>query len=320
MPLPNFLVVGAEKAGSTSLRAYLAQHPDVFLAELQGANFFSLGEMERPSGFGYQPPCYRYVADFDSYLRLFDAAADQRAIGECSPGMLCCERSAKRIAARLRGVRVIAMLRQPADRAHSHFAFNRRQTTEPLADLEAAVAAEQERTAAGWHYRYRYFANGLYHEQLQRFYDVMPAERIGVFLYDDFQSDPQHTLRALYRLLGVDESFTADASLKYNVSGMPRNRVVSGLLRLGWPLRRALERRLPPSVVSRVGQRLLRRESIDPVLRARLTERYAGDIEKVQRLIQRDLSHWLRASHPPADADRNATTDETGPARRQRAR
>src|SRR5688572_27472269 len=130
MRLPDFLVVGAAKAGTISLYHYLAQHPDVFMSPVNECNFFALetANWDRE----YLGPVDRFYIDqhcvrnLDAYHRLFEAARAGSVIGECSPLYLFSDVAPARIHAHIPNAKIIVILRQPIDRAFSNYQHLRR--------------------------------------------------------------------------------------------------------------------------------------------------------------------------------------------------
>ena len=280
------------------------------MAPVQGTNFFALGGRPVPEGFGWDPAFQ--ATDYlerEAYESLFEPAPDGAVTGECSPGLLCQERSAARIAELAPEAKVVVLLRRPEARAYSHWRFNRKRTTEPLGTFREALEAEEERAAAGCHYRYRYVANGFYHDQVARFLDALPRERVGLFLYEDFRDEPAAFMARLFSFLDVDPSFEPDMSVRYNVSGVPRNRVAEGLLTLLRPVRSLLERILPARVLGPAGRLLLRQDAPDRELMAELASRYAEDEARLAALTGLDLSRWRDARAA------SGITPPVGPAR-----
>lgn len=289
--LPHFLLMGPEKGGTTSLNQYLRQHPKIFMARIQGANYFSLGDLDLRGRHGYTPA--RYTATLEAYGALFKDAPAGQVIGESSPSYFVHARAAERIRRIIPEVKLITVLRHPAERAFSHFQFNRKQANEPLRDFEQALAAEPRRIADGWHYRFHYRRNGFYDAHLAPFFRRFPRQQIAVLLYDDFVRDPQAFLRAIFAFLGVDDRFRPDTTLRFNVSGVPRNRAIEWALKRAAPMRPLFQRVVPPRLLSAIGQRMLKRIGLEPEVRARLIEEYRADILALQQRIDRDLSAWL---------------------------
>jgi hypothetical protein len=317
---PTFLVIGAAKSGTTSLHEYLRQHPDIFMSPVKEPNYFAFaGEPPRfrgPDDDGLRcratPERLRIAkyarsvwqrADYD---RLFSRAGRRRAIGESSVSYMYFPEAAARIHAALPDVRIIAMLRNPVDRAYSKFAQFVREGCEPVEDFGAALEAEDERSRRGWSPTWFYRRRGLYHEQLRRFYDRFDASRIRVFLYEDLNGQPGRVLRDIFTFLEIDPDFVPDTSHRHNVSRQPRREP-----RFRWP--EALIdshtvdvrlRRVFPTRAVDVLQRAARHANaryapfeappLAPAVRARLTSDFHLDVQALGRLINRDLAAWVR--------------------------
>src|SRR5581483_6498173 len=153
MPLPSFLIIGAAKSGTSSVFAWLGQHPEIYTSPIKGPCFFAFdeGARVRVAGPGDQAVFDRHVVtDPVAYRRLFDGVTPaHRAAGEASVLYLYAPAAAARIARTIPDVRLIAILRNPVERAFSSFQHLRRDGREPLADFAEALRAEDARVAAG---------------------------------------------------------------------------------------------------------------------------------------------------------------------------
>jgi len=307
MTMPNFFIVGAQKAGTTSLYHYLNQHPEVYMSPIKEPYFFdhemnSEGEVvRRDFGGQRQPPRF---ANIGEYSALFEGAEDEKAIGEATPLYIYAPGTPERIERHVPGAKSIALLRHPADRAYSAFLYAVRIGVEPLTDFAQALREEQLRIRDGWHYVFHYRSRGLYYQQLQRYYEVFGRERFGVWLYEDLKEDPANVTQSVFRFLEVDDTFAADTASKHNPAGVPASVPARAALRASDRAVGALRKVLAPtssilplafemrrSVQSRV---LTEPPPIDPELREDLTYSYKEDILRLQELIGRDLSAWLR--------------------------
>ena len=259
--LPNFLIVGAAKAGTTAIYHYLQQHPQIFVSPLKETNYFALANQKLEfCGPGDDDYVNRLsITDENAYRAQFDAVRDEVAIGEASPLYLYSSAAAARIHETVPDAKIIIILRNPIDRAYSAFLHLVRDNRECHRDFDAALAHEAEHIAAGWEHIWHYVAMGRYYEQVKRYFDLFPREQIKVYLYRDLRFDPCAVLRDTVSFVGADADFSFDTATRYNEASLSRE-----------------ER--PPLL---------------PATRARLQDELRDDILRLQDLIERDVSHWL---------------------------
>ncbi|MFN7956484.1 MAG: sulfotransferase [bacterium] len=289
--LPDFVIIGAARCGTTSLHAYLRQHPDIFMSREKETDYFSLGDLP-PSEVPRNASAYR-ARTREEYERLFQDAGDARAVGEASPSYLFYPRSAARTQQAIPDAKLICILRDPVERAYSHYALARKMGFEARTDFEAAVAAEDERWRHDRSMRFAYTRASLYHDGLLEFWKRFARERILVLLFEEFAADPAATMRTVHRFLGADASHTPDVSIRHNRSMLPRSALVREAFGRPFRLRRFLQRNLPPRLVTHLGNLLMRRPpGVGPEARARLLPRFAEDIRRLEALLDRDLSCW----------------------------
>ncbi len=294
--LPNFLVIGAGRSGTTSLYEYLRQHPEVFMSPVKEPNYFAFADGHLPQrGPGASGLRRNSVTTLAEYETLFAGAGDARAIGEASPRYLRTPDAPARSAALLPEVRLVAILRDPVERAHAAYLGLRRDGLEPAATFEEALRDEERRIREGWPLAALVGA-GLYHRHLSRYYKRFPPERIRVYLHEDLQSDPAGLLRDLLSFLDVDPRSAPDTSRVHGRTGVVRNRALRGLWTRSRRAREALGPVVPRRVRDGVRARVLRdleRPPLDPATRARLARIFRPDILELEELIGRDLSAWL---------------------------
>jgi hypothetical protein len=302
MTLPNFFVIGAGKymTGTISLRHYLEQHPEVYMSPKKDPRFFAL-EGRKPDSFrgpGDRERMSRLaVTDIEEYRALFAGVSGEKAIGEASPMYLYVPEAAERIKRYVPEARLIAVLRNPVERAYSAYLDRIREGWEPLGFSEALEAEEeriQDNWAPGWQYKWI----GFYHAHLARYYELFGPEQIRVYLYEDLKEDPVAVTQSIFRFLEVDDSFVPDTSLKHEeVSGIPRSRTLHALIKKPNPLKTAIKPFLPEGLRKRIRANLHNRNLTKPPMaediREELTEAYREDILELQGLIGRDLSGWL---------------------------
>ncbi|MGB3790819.1 MAG: sulfotransferase [Phormidesmis sp.] len=297
MQMPNFLMIGAAKAGTTSLYSYLAQHPQVYMSEQKEPRFFAL-EGEQPDYGGITQGINQgSVVTLEGYQKLFEGVNHEVAIGEASTIYLYSEKAAERIQHSLPDAKLIAVLRNPAERAFSSYVHLVRDGFETLSFADG-LKAESVRREENWQPLWFYQHRGFYYEQLKRYFDRFDAGQIRVYLYDDLVKGTQAVAQDIYRFLGVDESFVPDLT-RSNVSGIPKRRWLQNLFMKDNPLKAAIKPLLPEQVRRRIARDVHRKNTGDkptfPVeVRQQLIETYREDILKLQDLLDRDLSNWLK--------------------------
>lgn len=293
MTLPNFFVIGAQKAGTTSLYHYLDQHPGVYMSPVKEPHFFDY-EGERPRFGGPERRPSASITSMEQYRKLFEGVADERAVGEASPTYLYLPGVPERIKRYAPEAKFVAVLRNPVERAYSAYLHTVRNGREPLNDFALALREEEGRIRENWHHVYHYKARGFYYDQLVRYHEAFGAEKVRVYLYEDLNGDPVGVSRDVFRFLGVDDSFAPDISVRYNASGVPRNRAVAALVKRAGALVPALKRLVPFETRQGIKSRIFAKPPpLSEETRAELVEEYREDVLKLQDLIERDLSGWL---------------------------
>lgn len=295
MTMPNFLVIGPAKCGTTSLHAYLAQHPQVFMSPRKEPHFFEFGEIEEsPLEFKPRPAAVQTLA---AYQALFAGAASGKAIGEASPSNFHA-RACRRIRHCLPDAKFICVLRHPVDRQYSAFLTRRLQGTEPIADFAAAChdgrRHSEQRQRLGLE---AYRGAAWYVERLQDWFTRFERRQLHVALFDNLKADPVGLMRQLYGFLEVNDPFLPDVSRIHNQASVLRSPALHRFLRSDSLLKR-LVRQVTSQGARRRTSRWLRQWNhappppLPPDLRRELTAAQDDDIVRLQDLIGRDLSAW----------------------------
>jgi hypothetical protein len=301
--LPNFLVLGAAKAGTSSLYAYLKQHPDVFMSPTTELNFFAHegGDLNfcGPGDLNYMWDD-SLVATYEDYCRQFEAVGGETAIGEVSTHNLYSAQAPALIKRYVPTVKMIAMLRHPAERAFSAFAHMVRDGREETDDFRIALAREPGRISHNWEPLWHYKSMGFYGDQLSRYFEIFDRKQIRVYIYDDFVARPLDVMQDIFGFIGVDPAFSPEMSAKFNVSAMTRSRRLHDVMMSKSLVRSALRRLVPAALRSRTRSFILehnvKRLRLTPSARRELTNDYREDIGLLARLLNRDLSHWLKTA------------------------
>lgn len=317
MTLPTFLIIGAARSGTTALHYRLMQHPDIYMCPVKETDFFAFeGALDDTShAFGFPLPgdqaTFRSAAtpdsgkvfDLPTYAALFNDVAGEKAIGEVSPTYLYSPYAPARIQHHLPDVRLIALLRHPVDRAYSGFIKRIRVNHQKLrpADFERVLDAEARSVRNGQGGEYHYLRCGLYYQQLKRYYDRFPANRIRLFTFDAFSARPAAVYREILRFLEIDDRFTPEMTMRINASGIPRSPALDRLLQGPRWIKGVLKTALPMPAVNALARmqsfarnRNLKTTTLDETVRQRLTETYyRDDILKLQDLTGLNLQSWI---------------------------
>lgn len=310
---PNFLIVGAVKAGTTSLHEYLQMHPQVYMSPVKETNYFSDADML----FDHFNVDYRqdinvaldkylagpmdtkihiaHVRTAEQYALLYKNVHNELAIGEVSNSYLYCPGTAARIRAELPDAKIVMILRNPIERLYSQFLMNVKLGKIAERDLLKEIAADQAKAIKGWGVSHLYLEVGAYYAQVKRYFDLFPKEQIKVMFYDDYKRDPKKAMRDLFTFLGVDPAFEPDMSQRYNEAGMPRfGKLNYWLTQIG--VYGLVKRLFSAGLKEKLKSLIYTRKNIptiQPEEKAWLVEYYKVDVQNLSKLINKDLNHWL---------------------------
>jgi hypothetical protein len=299
MPGPQFLIIGAARSGTTALYQYLAEHPRLFLTEPKEPHYFALaGTTPAFTGPGDRQTINRLaVTDTDAYLRLYRDARPDQVRGEASVSTMYSPGAVDRVREEAPDARLVAVLRDPVDRAFSSWSYLRSRGYD-AGSFEECLSAEEERTAAGWSHMWQLARLSRYAEQLAPFAATF-GDRLLVVVQEEFAADPAGQLRRVLEFLAVDPDVRIDASRRVNAAGLPRSRAVTSALnslRRSPALRRLVTTAVPQRQRERIRSANLDRTTVDPGTRARLAAQLAGDVADLQELLGRRLTMWPTAA------------------------
>jgi len=289
--LPDFLVLGAARSATTSLHYYLDQHPGITMSSVKEPNFFAFDHSQHPPVplFDADTIATKSVPDRAAYEALFTAARPGDVVGEASPLYLYVREAPDQIARVLSQPRFVAVLRNPIDRAYSHWLhINRLPADEAVpgfraaCEVEMAGGGEYSPYASGTHV----LRMGRYDEQLDRYASRFGRDSLLVLDYAEVTTAPQPALDAICDHVGAPRH-TFDTDVQYNRSGVASGRVAAGLagaLRAAQP---RLKAALPAPVVRRLGRlratydRPRAAPTVPDDVRGRLVEWFAPSVQRL---------------------------------------
>ena len=313
-PLPNFLVVGANKGGTTSLYHYLKQHPEVFLSPLKEPHYFSsdiqpenfskafahnkLRDIEAyVNGPMDQDFHAGFVREWEHYCKLFKHAGDAKAIGELSTSYLYSTEAAANIREQLGDIKIIICLRDPIEMAYSHYRMNLWTGNSKAATFKEALQEDAAHEPKVWGNAHLYVEIGKYYEQVRRYYDHFSPDNIKIIFSEDLRHDTTRVVRELYAFIGVNPDFQPDTSQRYNEVFTPKFKALTWFLNKSGI--RPLIKRISGEGMKKAVVRLLfkgkdDKGGITTEERAMLHSIYSNDIRRLEELLHQDLSAWLQ--------------------------
>jgi hypothetical protein len=293
---PNFFVVGAQRAGTTSLYTYLNGHPDIFMPEIKEPHYFA--RVEHGHEVILRSLLSKVINTEEEYLELFKGAGSRPLLGEASPFYLYDPEAPARIKEKSPDARIIALLRDPIERAHSSYLVARLEGRETKSFYES-VREDYARAHKALGVSYLYIELGLYSEQVQRYLDTFGPDRVRFYLYDDLAADAGRIVRDACDFLGVDfrDGDFFDATKKHGGYKVPRNRFVNFVM--GDPRLRSLALTVTPRpILTFLRDNYLFIEPPKPEVtseaREFLQELFREDVRRLEAIINRDLSHWMK--------------------------
>ena len=311
--LPNFFIVGAPKAGTTSLYYYLDQHPDVYMSPVKEPHYFAeeiridnisprwqdwaqqedallqlylRGPMKEKQFGGI-------VTNWTDYLKLFKNVNGEKAVGEASVCYLWSKTAADNIASAVPGAKIIMMLRDPIDRAFSQY----KQAV--VRGLIGTSFREQLRKriynkSDQFELMNPFLEFGLYSEQVKRYITRFPRENLRIYLYEEYKQHPTSIISDIFSFLTVNSQFSPDMSERHLEPTLPKFKWLTFTLKKygAWS---ALKTIVPHDLVPTVKKWASRdkQTTLDRADRLSLQIYYREDVLRLSDLIERDLSRWL---------------------------
>ena len=303
--LPDFLIVGAARSGTTTLFSLLDRHPRVFMPREKEPMFFSVfGEGPAPIDIRTGAPAAYVVSDLAPYLGLFEGARDGQLIGEASTWYLYRQGATIRnirevYGERARDVRIIILLRDPAERAWSHYQLKKRNGEEKL-PFDRAIAPDiiRERLEKRYTPGFDYIGFGKYHVPVRAYLEAFPHTR--VLLFEEMMKDTARAEREVWEFLGLEPAPASRKPRKLNVSGTPKTRLLGMLgdflykpAALKSLLKACVPYKLRADLKHRLSARIFSPARLEAGLKDQLTDLFRDDIRALASLTGKDLTRWL---------------------------
>lgn len=291
MSLPNFIGIGAQKAGTTTLHNILSQHPQILTPSVKEVHFF-----DREENYTKGIEWYRSV--------LPEKGKEEQLVGELTPGYMFFDFVPGRIFHKIgyRNLKLILILRDPVDRAYSHY-LNRKKLGIENLSFQSAIEHEKSRIQRGVTFKknYSYLTRSHYYDQIMNYLNYFPKENMCFLLFEKLYSNNyQEELKNIYDFLNI-QSVIPQMDKSFNPTKLPQNKIISKLLYTNTPMLKRIRRSVIPSKKIRdyiIHLLSKRPERLSNELKQELKEKYfLKEIDYLEHLIERDLSIWKNSNH-----------------------
>jgi len=298
----DLITGGTSKAGTTALYDMLRQHPDIFLPQRKELHYFSRPDLaKRVAGPGDAAVLAEIPATLEAYLAHYAGKGAGQIALDISPSYLFHHTCAARIDEALPHATVVFCLRNPLDKAFSHYVPLLGEARETLS-FEEALKAEADRKAQGFGDVWLYAESGYYADAVEAFQTALGPDRVKVVLFDDLRTDPHDVLSDICDFAGLMGPYRFETAVESNVSGAPRSALLARAMAPNG-FTNAL-RRILPARLGQAARRALRglntaeKPTLLPQTRDILLARYDADIARLEALIGRKTG-WRRPTERP---------------------
>ena len=308
--LPNFLVIGVVKGGTTSLYDYLHQHPDVYMSPVKETNHFAAKDMdhdnfsreyrldvtfdfERYYASGMKEHIHiGHIDDEQDYARLYANVNGEKAIGEISNSYAVCESAALEIKKSIPNAKIVIMLRNPITRMWSQYLMNLREGKTAQRDFVSEVRNDLQMSNRGWGVTHLYHELGMYHQQILRYRELFGENQFKILIYEEYRDNPNAALKELFEFLEIDPDVSIDFSKKMNTASMPRFKRLNDFMVRTGALKTA------KNLLGRKARQSLKGliysnknvPKMDAVSRRYLVDYYKNDVTQLSALLNKDLT------------------------------
>ena len=311
MHMPNFFVVGAAKAGTTSIHYYLDQHPEIYMSPIKEPHYFSKDiRCKNFTQHDYIKSCLdiekylsnkvlekKHIAFIENeidYLALFRDVNQEVRIGEISNGYLFSKVAAKEIFEFNPNAKIIIVLREPIERAFSHWIMDLRGRNVCRKSFLDAIKEDQSTEDKGWGVTHLYVELGQYYAQVKRYLDVFPRNQVLIMTYDDFKINSETFYNQLFSFLEVSPK-KVEGNKKINVAGIPKFPLINNIIKKS-RINIITNKILPSNKKEKIKLMLTNNDNLPSLTlddRKETKYYFKNDIKLLEKIIDKDLSKWL---------------------------
>jgi len=291
--LPNLLIIGAAKSGTSALHAYLSQHPQIFMTTPKEPRFFLVWDNPEQRAIYERENRieHNWFCTIERYGQLFEKGKQHAIRGESSTAYLANPWCAAKIKKLIPNVKIISILRNPADRAFSNYVMYKNWRIEKKFFGEA-VNEEIETGRCSYPQQMRYLSLGKYTDSLKTYFSLFRKEQVRVYLYDDFRANPELFLKDIFQYLGVDDTFIPDVQKKHNTSFIRRYAENPRMDKALHFAERGFRKLKIPFGETFIHDHRFYKPVLKTEVRKKLVNFYADEISALEKLLNKDLSTW----------------------------
>lgn len=285
----DLMIVGAQKAGTTSLNSYLSQHPRL-VTHKQTEMIYFLDD--KTYSLGYEQALRRYFPNYEQGKFLLAK----------NVGVMYSHTAMERLYQHNAEMQVIVVLRNPVDRAYSAYWFARRRGQEDLKTFEEAIAANPDRYKDKGIFRWgntSYLDRSMYIKHLEMIFAIFPRSQVHIFLTDDMKRDIVGVCNQIFASVGIEQDVALDTKREHNRASVARSELLARLIGRKSLLKRAFRKILTDKpadkikdILNRFNEQEVDIPPISPETALRLTKYFEPYNHQLAELIGRNLDHW----------------------------
>ena len=281
----GIFIVGTPKAGTTSLHHYLKEFPEILMSSKKEPDYFSDKEiLEQGLYYGESR-----IDSLIKYNNLFSKRDKEKFLGEASVSYLFYPEVSKRIKEYNPESKIIIMLRNPIDRAFSHYLMDYR------LGLTSKSLEEEFKSQESLNFQ-QYFLLGNYYNQVKKYLEVFKTKNVQIIWYSDFKQNAEKELQKVIEFIGLNSDFKVDFNKVHNSFSMPKNNMIRKIYSVVW-LRKILTFIFPEKLVNSIKSILFnkgKKPKLSEESREVLFSYYKSDIEDLEQLLSVNLSRWKK--------------------------
>lgn len=299
MKLPNFLVVGFPKCGSTALHYYLEAHPEIFMPTQKELHYFTADKLLKLNrGPGDQEVKKFMLTTKDSYLKAYKNAGNEKMIGDASPSYINHPDRIPKIKSLLGEPKIIILLRDPIKRAYSNYLHLKREQRETLSFFEALQAEEKRKKlkySDFWYYQY----NSTYYYKVDAY--AKAFDHVLILTQEELNKNTKNTLFKVYDFLGVEQIEPENVDQRYNAGGVYEKNILTQTLLKQSKLRSGIKKLIPITPkMKKIKEKIIAKyqqpaPAISKEAENYLIEKCKDDVKQLVNDYAIEITHWNKA-------------------------